>query len=105
MGKRNRRKAGRSKRLWVQNRRECHYCGIPLTLTPGRLNRITADHKTPISKGGFDNLTNIVPACIKCNREKKDMTYREYLAYRKEISEPVEDRQHAGFWERTRRSG
>ena len=51
----------------------CIYCGrddLPLT----------RDHKVPISRGGSDDITNVVPACMPCNRRKKTKTAYEFLA-------------------------
>lgn len=40
---------------------KCAYCGRPAT---------TMDHIIPKSKGGSDDLTNLVPACFGCNTSK-----------------------------------
>jgi endonuclease I len=54
---------------------KCHYCEqCNFTET-----EITKDHKNPQSKGGTDNIHNIVPACLKCNRDKADTPYAEYI--------------------------
>ena len=42
----------------------CHYCGVE--------EATTADHIIPISKGGTDQLENLVAACNKCNSGKRD---------------------------------
>lgn len=49
----------------------CVYCGEarPLTL----------DHKVPLSRGGRNDIANIVPACRSCNARKRDLTASEYL--------------------------
>ena len=41
----------------------CAYCGR-------KTKKLTADHYIPLSKGGNNSIDNIVPACIKCNKEK-----------------------------------
>jgi 5-methylcytosine-specific restriction endonuclease McrA len=41
----------------------CHYCGQEAN---------TVDHVIPISKGGTDEASNMVAACIKCNSGKRD---------------------------------
>lgn len=40
----------------------CAYCGS--------VDRLTVDHVVPLSAGGLDEITNIVPACFGCNRSK-----------------------------------
>jgi len=46
----------------------CAYCGIKsLDTTQGYLTR---DHVRPVTKGGTDDIDNIVPACWPCNKTK-----------------------------------
>ena len=49
----------------------CFYCGI---LAPDG----HADHVIPLSRGGADDLENLVWTCPKCNLEKGDMTLQEW---------------------------
>ncbi|WP_079709810.1 HNH endonuclease [Paraliobacillus ryukyuensis] len=48
----------------------CHYCG-------GYGD--TIDHKTPKSKGGCSTPFNLVCSCAKCNEDKGDMDYEEFM--------------------------
>lgn len=41
----------------------CVYCGR-------KMQRLTMDHITPLSKGGSHTVSNIVPACMTCNIKK-----------------------------------
>lgn len=50
----------------------CVYCGELKTLGP--------DHVLPISRGGSNNIENILPACKSCNCSKGTKTLDEYLA-------------------------
>lgn len=43
----------------------CHYCGKSE-------DKMEVDHLIPVSKGGTDELNNLVAACQKCNRAKGD---------------------------------
>ena len=54
----------------------CVYCGLEAD---------TIDHIIPKSRGGSDEESNLTAACFFCNQEKADMTYDEYMAYRKNI--------------------
>lgn len=44
----------------------CHYCGKKFK--PADL---TMDHVVPVARGGHSSKGNVVPACRKCNQEKK----------------------------------
>jgi hypothetical protein len=55
----------------------CFYCELPLTLATA-----TKDHKTPICRGGSDEIWNIVPACLSCNQKKGWRTVSEFLQKR-----------------------
>lgn len=78
----------------------CHYCGkklIPLDVEyptePYYIKRGSgipvlntdydypdADHIVPYSKGGGDDLDNLVAACRKCNCRKGTKSYDEFVA-------------------------
>ena len=49
----------------------CAYCKRELPLVP--------DHAVPLSKGGSNNIENIVPSCAPCNLRKHTMTYEEFV--------------------------
>jgi len=49
----------------------CVYCGQ-------RGGVIECDHVVPISKGGTNSIENLVTACFKCNRSKRDMSLTEW---------------------------
>ena len=53
--------------------RKCAYCdaeNVPLNL----------DHVQPRSRGGSNRVTNLVPACVPCNRTKDDRGVEEFLS-------------------------
>ena len=41
----------------------CVYCGKKTAI-------LSQDHLTPLSKGGSHTVSNVVPACMTCNRQK-----------------------------------
>lgn len=49
----------------------CHYCGKPAS---------HVDHVTPRSRGGTNELSNLVPACALCNLTKARRTAEEWKA-------------------------
>lgn len=53
----------------------CCYCG-----KKGGI--LEADHIIPFSKGGSDNLDNLVTSCRKCNRQKKDKSVSDFKLWR-----------------------
>lgn len=53
----------------------CAYCG--------EARKLTRDHKIPITRGGTDNIVNIVPACKSCNSAKHNSTVEEFLDRRR----------------------
>ena len=52
----------------------CFYCGCQLTR-----KTVTEDHVVPVSKGGTDNIDNIVPACCPCNSRKGAKSILEFI--------------------------
>lgn len=47
----------------------CHYCGQKFPAA-----KLTMDHIVPVARGGTSTKGNVVPACLKCNQEKKLIT-------------------------------
>jgi hypothetical protein len=58
--------------LFLAFGRCCAYCSQPVdgTLEP--------DHVVPLSKGGSNSITNILPACKACNGDKRDLLLDEW---------------------------
>ena len=51
----------------------CQYCGK-------RGGNLECDHVMPVSRGGANHEDNLVTACLRCNRSKKDKTLDEWEA-------------------------
>jgi hypothetical protein len=49
----------------------CKYCGL-------RAGQLECDHVMPVSRGGTDDPSNLVAACVPCNRSKRDQTPEEW---------------------------
>lgn len=55
--------------------RDCAYCGVAFgALTP------TVDHCVPLSRGGTNDLDNLVWACLPCNLRKGTKTAEEFAS-------------------------
>ena len=59
--------------LFDRQQGSCYYCGNIL-----EYNVMHRDHKTPVSRGGTNDIGNIAWACARCNNEKFTMTEPEY---------------------------
>lgn len=51
----------------------CYYCNRKLTD-----DEKTVDHKLPVSRGGTNEMSNLVISCQPCNSQKKNQTEQEY---------------------------
>lgn len=54
----------------------CFYCARVPT-------RLTRDHAMPLTRGGTDDIDNIVPACQSCNSSKGTKTSKEFMSSRR----------------------
>lgn len=53
--------------IYKRDNKKCFYCAKKLLL-----KQITLDHYLPLSKGGTDDIFNVVISCKKCNKLKND---------------------------------
>ena len=53
----------------------CAYCGR-------KSKQLTVEHIIPLSSGGEDELANIIPACIECNRSKNNSALRDWKLFK-----------------------
>jgi 5-methylcytosine-specific restriction endonuclease McrA len=58
--------------LLAEHEGHCAYCGST--------ERIEADHRIPLNRGGSNEISNILPACRHCNRRKHRRTEEEFRA-------------------------
>lgn len=61
--------------MFARDNYTCRYCGA-------RNVRLACDHVIPASRGGSDEMDNLVTACIPCNSSKRDKTPEEWFRWR-----------------------
>jgi len=66
---------GKDTRLKLLEKSEgkCCKCGKGLSL-----RTMTVDHFIPISRGGTNNINNLIPLCVDCNKVKTNNIYSPY---------------------------
>jgi 5-methylcytosine-specific restriction endonuclease McrA len=69
--------------ILLRDDHECQYCGHELTPST-----FTLDHVIPRSQGGESTWTNLVAACVRCNKDKAGQTPKQ--AGVKLLKAPVE---------------
>lgn len=57
-------------KVFAEKGSQCAYCGADA-------NHV--DHQVPKSRGGSDDLSNLVPSCSPCNLSKGNKTLEEWL--------------------------
>lgn len=65
-------------RLFIAFDRTCAYCQDTIDGQPD------PDHVLPLSRGGANDITNILPCCSACNSDKRDLTLDEWAEDRKQ---------------------
>jgi hypothetical protein len=57
----------------------CAYCEQPIEGLPD------PDHVVPLSRGGSNSITNVLPCCSPCNSDKRDLLLHEWAADRERL--------------------
>jgi len=70
-------------RLWVAAGKQCSYCDVVMTEQPD------PDHVIPLSRGGRNDMGNILPCCHLCNSDRCDMTLDEWADERERLGKPA----------------
>ncbi len=65
--------ASRRKTLHKMQRGLCAYCHKVV-----KLEDATVDHRTPTSRGGTDDMSNLCMSCASCNESKGRRTSTEF---------------------------
>lgn len=68
---------GQVVRLWATFGKACAYCSQPTPLAD-----IQPEHVTPLSRGGANNIGNLLPSCMPCNADKRDLLLHQWAADR-----------------------
>lgn len=59
-------------RIFERDSFTCSYCGI-------KGGDLECDHKDPVSLGGKNDDSNLTTACKKCNRNKSNQSFHEWI--------------------------
>jgi 5-methylcytosine-specific restriction endonuclease McrA len=59
-------------KLWLMQEGRCRWCGEVMRLRGPGPDVVTIDHVIPRSKGGSDDIDNLVGACRLCNNRRGD---------------------------------
>lgn len=69
---------GERRGIWQKTAGRCHLCKRRLALgqygLAGARSAWEVDHSTPRAAGGTERWSNLLPACVPCNRSKQDKT-------------------------------
>jgi 5-methylcytosine-specific restriction endonuclease McrA len=72
----HRRKKDKKRRKLYETQKQCHWCGLELTIDDrSAANFATLDHVVEISKGGSHGIENLVLACGPCNTSRSSKRY------------------------------
>lgn len=65
--------------VWRKSGGKCFYCGEQ-TVPFGRYDfSFCVDHLHPVSRGGSDNIDNLIPCCMICNSRRGDCMFVEWI--------------------------
>lgn len=70
-------------RVYLRQGQVCAYCELPIIGLPD------PEHVLPLSRGGRNDITNLVAACRACNADKNDLTLTEWAEDRARRGLPV----------------
>lgn len=62
----------------------CYYCGTHLTP-----KNASVDHIVPVSKYGTDDITNLIGACVSCNKRKKNHSMESFRVLQSRLNQHI----------------
>lgn len=71
--------------LYLKQNGICPYCATKFLKEDGTINDCNIDHVIPLSRGGKDDILNMVIACTACNSAKGSMTPEEFSSVSEKI--------------------
>lgn len=63
----------------AKTRGRCAYCAVTITLDAGQPTSFEPDHVLPVARGGSDDIANLIPSCMACNRKKRAQTALQFM--------------------------
>ena len=70
----------RKVRWFRLGQRRCSYCCTQLNWTGQFKNSATVEHLVPRSHGGTDKIENIIIVCYKCNMQRRNDDFIDWVA-------------------------
>ena len=89
---------------FIKQQNHCYYCNFPMwedspesfaalygiTIAQARAFQCTAEHLHARCDGGADDASNIVAACLRCNRQRHQCKHPlDHHAYRKHVRDAI----------------
>ena len=60
--------------IYEKTQGHCYLCGELV-----KFNSFEVEHKTPLSKGGTNDISNLYCSCHKCNKIKRNIYYEDFM--------------------------
>lgn len=78
----------------------CQYCGVKGPMAGG-VAELVVDHIRPVARGGSNEESNLITACVTCNAGKRDHELHSPRLSRDPLTEEEKEKGHA--WPKVKR--